>query len=100
MKSISKDERERAVFRSRRMFQTDMESNRITAERRGIKIGEERGEKRGIKIGEERRDADRKETARILMAKGLSIDVIAEATKLPPDEIKRLENPQGKSRKL
>ena len=58
LKSISKDERERAVFRSRRMYQTDMESNRITAERRGeergIKIGEKRGEKRGIKIGEER----------------------------------------------
>jgi len=114
LKSISKDERERAVLRSRRMFQTDMESNRITAERRGIKIGEERGEKRGeergikigeergIKIGEERgekrRDADRKEAARILLAKGLSLDIIAEATKLTLDEIKRLENPQGKSR--
>ena len=104
LKSISKDERERAVLRSRRMFQTDMESNRITAERRGIEIGEKRGikigEKRGIEIGEKRgaelREADRKETARILKSKGLPIDVIAEATKLTPDEIERLDRPQNK----
>ena len=91
LKSISKDERERAVFRSRRMYQTDMESNRVTAERRG--------EERGIKIGEERREADRKETVRILKAKGLSIDDIAEAMKLTPDEVERLESGQGKERK-
>jgi len=35
--SISQDERERAVFRSRRMYQTDMESNIATAEDRGRK---------------------------------------------------------------
>jgi hypothetical protein len=28
--SISTDERERAIFRSRRMYQSDMESNRLT----------------------------------------------------------------------
>lgn len=33
--SISQDERERAVFRSRRMFQTDMQSDLATAEDRG-----------------------------------------------------------------
>ena len=33
--SISQDERERAVFRSRRMYQTDMQSNIATAEDRG-----------------------------------------------------------------
>jgi predicted transposase/invertase (TIGR01784 family) len=32
---ISKDERERAIMRSRRMFQTDQSSNIQTAERRG-----------------------------------------------------------------
>jgi predicted transposase/invertase (TIGR01784 family) len=32
---VSKDERERAVYRSRRMFQTDMQSNIATAEDRG-----------------------------------------------------------------
>lgn len=35
--SISQDERERAVFRSRRMYQTDMQSNIATAEDRGRK---------------------------------------------------------------
>jgi len=35
--SISQDERERAVFRSRRMYQSDMDSNIATAEARGAK---------------------------------------------------------------
>ncbi|MDR0311563.1 MAG: Rpn family recombination-promoting nuclease/putative transposase [Acidobacteriota bacterium] len=98
LKSISKDERERAVLRSRRMFQTDMESNRITVERRGEKRGEKRGKKLGIAIGEILREADRKETARVLKSKGLPIDIIVEATKLTPDEIENLDRPQGKSR--
>ena len=46
--SVSKDERERAVYRSRRMYQTDMQSNLATAEDRGIEIGVQRG----IHIGE------------------------------------------------
>ena len=41
--SISQDERERAVFRSRRMYQTDMESNLATAEDRGRREGEAKG---------------------------------------------------------
>jgi predicted transposase/invertase (TIGR01784 family) len=94
LKSISKDERERAVLRSRRMFQTDMESNFITAERRGREIGE----KRGIEIGEKRRKADRVETAKVLKSKGLPIELIAEATKMTPGEIARLDRPQDKSR--
>ncbi len=36
---ISQDERERAVFRSRRMYQTDLQSDLATAEDRGIQIG-------------------------------------------------------------
>lgn len=35
--SISQDERERAIFRSRRIYQSDLESNLATAEERGIK---------------------------------------------------------------
>ena len=35
--SISQDEKERAVFRSRRMYQTDMQSNLATVEDRGKK---------------------------------------------------------------
>lgn len=37
--SISQDERERAVFRSRRMFQTDLQSDLATAEDRGMTKG-------------------------------------------------------------
>ena len=33
--SVSKDERERAILRSRRIYQSDMESNIATAEYRG-----------------------------------------------------------------
>jgi len=38
--SISQDERERAMFRSRRKYQTDQESNYATAEDRGKREGE------------------------------------------------------------
>ncbi len=41
--SISQDERERAVFRSRRMYQTDLHSDLATAEDWGKKIGKEQG---------------------------------------------------------
>ena len=37
LQEISKDERERAVFRSRRMAETDRISNILTAEARGEK---------------------------------------------------------------
>jgi len=70
--SISKDERERAVFRSRRMYQTDLQSDLATAE--------DRGEKRG-KI----------EVARNLLGMKLSLDQIIKATGLTREEIKRLE---------
>jgi hypothetical protein len=36
--SISQDERERAIFRSRKMYQTDRESDLATVEDRGKKI--------------------------------------------------------------
>jgi predicted transposase/invertase (TIGR01784 family) len=110
LKSISKDERERAHFRSRRMFQTDMEHNLITAkqngidigEKRGISIGEKRGisigEKRGISIGEKRGEeravkrhkGEREEAARTLMSNGVPVEIIIKSMKLTPDEKKAL----------
>lgn len=42
--SFSQDERERAVFRSRRMYQTDMQSNLATAEDRGERRGRAEGQ--------------------------------------------------------
>ena len=87
LKSISKDERERAHFRSRRMFETDMESNRI--------IAEERGEKRAEKRAEKRREVERKETAIALKSTGIPVDAIVKAMKLTPGEIKTFLGPRS-----
>lgn len=46
--NISQDERERAVFRSRRMFQTDMQSDLATAEDRGERRGRAEGRAEGV----------------------------------------------------
>ena len=61
------------------MFQTDLESNMITAERIGIKKGEIKGRAEG-KI----------ETARNLIKMHLPIDKIVEATGLTREEVKSL----------
>ena len=73
--SISQDERERAVFRSRRMYQTDRESDLATAE--------DRGEKRGIN----RRNI---EIARNMLSEGLTLDIITKCTGLTHREIEKL----------
>ena len=77
--SISKDERERAIFRSRRMYQTDQESNRATVE--------ERGRVEGRVEGRAERDI---EIARNLLAMSLPLDQIMKATGLTRDEIEGL----------
>ena len=41
--SVSQSEKERAIFRSRRMYQSDQESNIATAEARGREMGKEMG---------------------------------------------------------
>lgn len=69
--SISQNERERAIFRSRRKFQTDLQSDLATAE--------DNGERRG-----------RIEVARNLLKMGLPSDQIAEATSLTHAEIETL----------
>jgi predicted transposase/invertase (TIGR01784 family) len=70
--SISKDERERAIFRSRRMFQSDQESNIATAESRG----------------EQRKAFD---IARNMMADGEPVEKIARYTDLTCKEIESLK---------
>ena len=71
--SISQDERERAVFRSRRMYQTDLQSNLATAEDRGAYNSK-------IQI------------ARNALQMGMAIDDIAKLTGLAHDEIERLKD--------
>ena len=69
--SISQDERERAVFRSRRMYQTDMQSNLATAEDRG-------------------RAKEKIEIARNLLKLGLPLDQIATATGMSKEDAEQL----------
>jgi predicted transposase/invertase (TIGR01784 family) len=73
--SVSKDERERAVFRSRRMFQTDMQSNLATAEDRG----EQRGEQRKAFA-----------MARNMIAEGEPVEKITRYTGLTREEVESL----------
>jgi len=70
--TISQDERERAVFRSRRMYQSDMDSNLATAE--------ERGEKKG-----------RVTIARNMIKDGESVDKIIRYTGLTHEEVENLK---------
>jgi hypothetical protein len=69
--SVSQDEREQAVNRSRRMYQTDLASDMATVLDRGIAQG-------------------RAEVARNALMNGLSIDVIHTITGLDMDTIRNL----------
>ena len=73
--SISQDERERAVFRSRKMYQTDRESDLATVEDRGKKIG---------------RLERNTEIAQNMLSEGLSFDTIMRCTGLTRHEIENL----------
>ena len=81
--SISQDERERAVFRSRRMYQTDLQSDLATAE--------DRGERRGRIAGrQEGRLEQRFEIARSMIADGEPVEKIMRYTGLTQAEINTL----------
>ncbi len=51
----------------------------------GEKKGEKNGKKKGILIG-------KMQTAKKLLEKGISIDIISESTELPKEEILKLQN--------
>ena len=101
--SISQDERERAVFRSRRMYETDYLSNMATAEdrgrragrregmregmRKGMKKGLQQGLQQGVQQGE--RDA-KMDVARKLLKYNRPTEEIVEITGLSQEEIERL----------
>ncbi|MCL2218647.1 MAG: hypothetical protein FWB94_01990 [Chitinispirillia bacterium] len=77
LQEISKDEQERARFRSRRMFETDITSNILTAEDNGRRKGEAQAQ---INI------------AKKLKAEGVDVDTISRSTGLTVDEILKLAN--------
>ncbi|MDR1579822.1 MAG: hypothetical protein LBS35_05655, partial [Synergistaceae bacterium] len=70
--SVSKDERERAVYRSRRMYETDMQSNIATAEDRGE-------QRKALAI------------ARNLLGMNMPLDQIVTATGLTREEVENLD---------
>ena len=77
--SVSQDEKERAVFRSRRIFQTDLQSNMATAEDRGIQKGRAIGElEKALTI------------ARNMVKRDRPIDEIIEDTGLSREEVENL----------
>ncbi len=78
---ISQDERERAVFRSRRMAQTDLQSNLATAEDRGWIRGRAEGRAEG-----------RMEVAQSMIADGEPIEKIMRHTGLTRAEVMRLKS--------
>jgi predicted transposase/invertase (TIGR01784 family) len=78
--SVSKDEREQAVYRSRRMYETDMQSNLATAEDRGIQIGERQGEQRKAFA-----------IARNLLGMNMPLDQIVTVTGLTREEVANLD---------
>jgi len=101
--SISQDERERAVFRSRRMYQTDLQSDLATAEDRGRIAGRQEGLQEGRREGrlEGRREGRREgrlegrlarevEIARSMIANGEPVEKIIRYTGLTQAEIDRL----------
>jgi len=77
--SISKDERERAIFRNRRIALADRESDRVTAERAGRKAGIAEGEK-----------AKALAIARNALQMEIPVDVIIKLTGLTREEVEVL----------
>ena len=75
--SISKDERERAVFRSRRMYETDRASDLATAEDRGERKGERN---KSIEI------------ALRMLRRNRPVDEVAEDTGLSLEDVEALKN--------
>ena len=89
--SVSQDERERAVFRSRRMYQTDLMSDFATAEDRGRRDGIEIGRRDGIEI--RRLDGAHQksiEFARKMLRRRRPVAEIEEDTGLTREEIDAL----------
>ena len=85
LQRISQDEQKRLEYEAREKAILDYNQGIYEAEQRGEKRGEQRGEKRGEQRGI-------RSTARNLLALGIDIHVIAEATNLSIAEIEALKN--------
>jgi predicted transposase/invertase (TIGR01784 family) len=99
LSNISKDEIERAHYRSRRMYQMDMEHNFAASRAEGLAEGEAKGraegEAKGRTEGEAKGRAEgeklgRMENARRMKADGMDSALIAKYTELTIEEIDEL----------
>jgi predicted transposase/invertase (TIGR01784 family) len=86
--SISKDEVERAHYRSRKMFRMDLEHGLAVSRKEGLKEGLEKGRNEGLKEG---RNEKSREIALILLNMGISAPAVADATGLTPAELEALK---------
>ena len=77
--SVSQNERERAVHRSRKMYQTDLMSDFATAEDRGRREGMREGRREGIAA-----------VVRNMLRRGLSAEEIAALTGLSTAEVEAI----------
>jgi predicted transposase/invertase (TIGR01784 family) len=85
--NISRDEKERAHYRSRKMFLMDMEHSMAVARDEGLEKGIEQGIEKGIKQGKEE---GLTEVAKNAFAMGLSVDQIEKLTGLSRAETESL----------
>ena len=89
---ISKDEREKAIFRNRRIALADQESNRVTREQNMV-MAEKMGREEGMAEGRaEGRAEERNTIAKNLLSVGYPIEKIIMVTGLTFDEVNNLKN--------
>jgi predicted transposase/invertase (TIGR01784 family) len=84
---ISRDERERAIFRSRRIYQADLESNMAAATRLGREEGIAIGKAEGRAEGEAKKQLA---IAKNLLSANVPIDTIAVATGMTRAQLEAL----------
>ena len=90
--NISQNERERALFRSRRKFQSDLESNMATSWDNGVQEGIAIGRAEGRAESEEKSAREKAESIKSLIEMGLADDQIAKAMRTDIEEIVKLKN--------
>ncbi|MDR2578460.1 MAG: hypothetical protein LBC70_06595 [Chitinispirillales bacterium] len=87
LQEISKDEQERARYRSRKMFETDIESNLLTAVDNAKEEAWQGGRQEGWQVGIEE---ERKKNAKAMKAEGIDANTITKITGLTADDIQKL----------
>ncbi|MDR2577458.1 MAG: Rpn family recombination-promoting nuclease/putative transposase [Chitinispirillales bacterium] len=91
LQKISKDEQARARYRSRKMFETDIESNLLTAvdnaKEEAWQGGRQEGRQEGWQVGIEE---ERRKNAKAMKAEGIDVNTIIKITGLTADDIQKL----------